>query len=119
MKKAECDGGSAAGSVFFRGGDKASGAGDASLSAVQSLAGSIDELGHAHGLPTKPLGVIGEAQHPGARASRRCSRRRSMPEYAPVRCQRGNPSRINVVVMPGQSGSEHRICLDASLHVRE
>ena len=62
----------------------------ASLSAVQSLAGSIDELGRMVS-GAKPLGVIGEAQL-GA-IYRRCSRRRSMPNMR--RCApTGNPSRI-------------------------
>ena len=72
----------------------------ASLSAVQSLAGSIDELGRMVS-GAKPLGVIGEAQL-GAILSQMLAPSQ-YAEHAPVR-PNGEPVADYVVVMPGQSG---------------
>ncbi len=87
----------------------------ASLSAVQSLAGSIDELGRMVS-GAKPLGVIGEAQL-GAILSQM---------LAPSQCRTcaGAPTREPVadyvVVMPGQSGQNTvYLPIDASLPMRE
>ena len=80
----------------------------ASLSAVQSLAGSIDELGRMVS-GAKPLGVIGEAQL-GAILSQMLAPSQ-YAEHAPVR-PNGEPVADYVVVMPGAERSEHRVSAD-------
>ena len=88
----------------------------ASLSAVQSLAGSIDELGRMVS-GAKPLGVIGEAQL-GAILSQMLAPSQ-YAEHAPVR-PNGEPVADYVVVMPGQSGQNTvYLPIDASLPMRE
>ena len=88
----------------------------ASLSAVQSLAGSIDELGRMVSV-AKPLGVIGEAQL-GAILSQMLAPSQ-YAEHAPVR-PNGEPVADYVVVMPGQSGQNTvYLPIDASLPMRE
>ena len=88
----------------------------ASLSAVQSLAGSIDELGRMIS-GAKPLGVIGEAQL-GAILSQMLAPSQ-YAEHAPVR-PNGEPVADYVVVMPGQSGQNTvYLPIDASLPIRE
>ena len=88
----------------------------ASLSAVQSLAGSIDELGRMVS-GAKPLGVIGEAQL-GAILSQMLAPSQ-YAEHAPVR-PNGEPVADYVVVMPGQSGQNTvYLPIDASLPKRE
>lgn len=88
----------------------------ASLSAVQSLAGSIDELGRMVS-GEKPLGVIGEAQL-GAILSQMLAPSQ-YAEHAPVR-PNGEPVADYVVVMPGQSGQNTvYLPIDASLPMRE
>ena len=88
----------------------------ASLSAVQSLAGSIDELGRMVS-GAKPLGVIGEAQL-GAILSQMLAPSQ-YAEHAPVR-PNGEPVADYVVVMPGQSDQNTvYLPIDASLPMRE
>ena len=89
----------------------------ASLSAVQSLAGSIDELGRMVSGGKAAGGDWGGASL--GRFCRRCSRRRSMPNMR--RCApTGNPSRIMSSSSPGQSGQNTvYLPIDASLPMRE
>ena len=88
----------------------------ASLNAVQSLAGSVDELGRMVS-GAKPLGVIGEAQL-GAILSQMLAPSQ-YAEHAPVR-PGGEPVADYVVVMPGQSGQNTvYLPIDAGLPMRE
>ena len=85
----------------------------ASLNAVQSLAGSVDELGRMVS-GAKPLGVIGEAQL-GAILSQMLAPSQ-YAEHAPVR-PGGEPVADYVVVMPGQNTVY--LPIDAGLPMRE
>ena len=88
----------------------------ASLNAVQSLAGSVDELGRMVS-GAKPLSVIGEAQL-GAILSQMLAPSQ-YAEHAPVR-PGGEPVADYVVVMPGQSGQNTvYLPIDAGLPMRE
>lgn len=87
-----------------------------SLSAMQSLAGSVDELSRTLG-GTQPLGVWGEVQL-GALLSQMLAPDQ-YAQHASVR-PGGEPTADYVVVMPGQ-GHGHTVYLpiDASLPMRE
>lgn len=87
-----------------------------SLSAMQSLAGSVDELRHTLG-GTQPLGVWGEVQLGTLLAQMLAPDQYA--QHAPVR-PGGEPAADYVVVMPGQ-GHDHTVYLpiDASLPMRE
>ena len=88
----------------------------AGLNAVQSLAGSVDELGRMVS-GARPLGVIGEAQL-GAILSQMLAPSQ-YAEHAPVR-PNGEPVADYVVVMPGQGGQNTvYLPIDASLPMRE
>lgn len=87
-----------------------------SLNAMQSLAGSVDELRNTLG-GTQPLGVWGEMQL-GTLLSQMLAPDQ-YAQHAPVR-PGGEPAADYVVVMPGQ-GHDHTVYLpiDASLPMRE
>lgn len=87
-----------------------------SLNAMQSLAGSVDELRNTLG-GTQPLGVWGEMQLGTLLAQMLAPDQYA--QHAPVR-PGGEPAADYVVVMPGQ-GYDHTVYLpiDASLPVRE
>ena len=87
-----------------------------SLSAMQSLAGSVDELSRTLG-GAQPLGVWGEMQLGTLLAQMLAPNQYA--QHAPVR-PGGEPAADYVVVMPGQ-GHGHTVYLpiDASLPMRE
>ena len=87
-----------------------------SLSAMQSLAGSVDELSRTLG-SAQPLGVWGEVQLGTLLAQMLAPDQYA--QHAPVR-PGGEPAADYVVVMPGQ-GHGHTVYLpiDASLPMRE
>ena len=87
-----------------------------SLSAMQSLAGSVDELSRTLG-GSQPLGVWGEMQLGTLLAQMLAPDQYA--QHAPV-CPGGEPVADYVVVMPGQ-GYGHTVYLpiDASLPMRE
>ena len=88
----------------------------ASLNAMKSLAGSVDELGKILG-GTQPLGIVGETQLGTLLAQMLAPQQYA--QHASVRPD-GEPAADYVVVMPGQD-HDHTVFLpiDASLPMRE
>lgn len=86
-----------------------------SLNAMQSLAGSVDELRHTLG-GAQPLGAWGEVQLGALLAQMLAPEQYA--QHASVR-PGGEPVADYAVVMPGQAGHTVLLAIDASLPVRE